>query len=128
MRFALSTCWFKETADGDVLVDKALALGFDGLELGYGLSGEGVPRIAARVKAGEFDCAFTENGKLVIVDYKTDREPPDALRARYQSQLETYRNAMRLCTGLEIGGVYLYSFHNHCEIVMDDGENDMFFA
>ncbi len=55
MRFALSTCWFQETDDGDVLVDKALALGFDGLELGYGLDGESVPRIAARVKAGEIE-------------------------------------------------------------------------
>ena len=53
MRFALSTCWFQETYDGDAMVDKALALGFDGLELGYGLKEAFAPRILARAKAGE---------------------------------------------------------------------------
>jgi ATP-dependent helicase/nuclease subunit A len=66
------------------------------------------------------DCAFVENGTLVIVDYKTDRETPDVLRLRYRSQLETYRTAMELCTDYRIGGVYLYSFHNHCQIEMDE--------
>ena len=53
MRFALSTCWFQEADDGDAMVDKALALGFDGLELGYGLKEAFAPRILARAKAGE---------------------------------------------------------------------------
>ncbi len=53
MRFALSTCWFADDADGDAIVDKALALGFDGLEFGYGLKEAYVPRILARRKAGE---------------------------------------------------------------------------
>ncbi len=69
---------------------------------------------------GMVDCAFVENGTLVIVDYKTDRETPDVLRLRYRSQLETYRTAMELCTDYRIGGVYLYSFHNHCQIEMDE--------
>ena len=69
---------------------------------------------------GMVDCAFVENGKLIIVDYKTDREPPETLRERYRSQLETYCTAMRLCTDFEIGGAYLYSFHNHCRIDMND--------
>ncbi len=80
------------------------------------------------VVQGMVDCAFVERGKLFIVDYKTDRETSDVLRDRYRSQLMTYRTAMQLCTDYEIGGVYLYSFHNHCEIVMDDGENDTVFA
>ena len=70
---------------------------------------------------GMVDCAFVEDGKLVIVDYKTDRETPDVLRERYRSQLETYRTAMQLCTDHAVGGVYLYSFHNHCAIDMNDG-------
>ena len=53
MRFALSTCWFTSQSDGDVMVDKALSLGFDGLELGYGLHAAAVPRLLARRDAGE---------------------------------------------------------------------------
>ncbi len=53
MRFALSTCWFPDAASGDAIVDKALSLGFDGLELGYGLKATFVPRILARRHAGE---------------------------------------------------------------------------
>ena len=55
MRFALSTCWFTNAADADAMVDKALALGFDGLELGYGLRAAAVPRLLARQKNGEID-------------------------------------------------------------------------
>ena len=55
MRFALSTCWFTNAADADAMVDKALALGFDGLELGYGLRAAAVPRLLARRKNGEID-------------------------------------------------------------------------
>ena len=35
------------------MADKALALGFDGLELGYGLHASAVPRLVARCRAGE---------------------------------------------------------------------------
>ncbi len=35
------------------MVDKALSLGFDGLELGYGLQAAAVPRLLARSRAGE---------------------------------------------------------------------------
>lgn len=77
---------------------------------------------------GMVDCAFVEDGRLVIVDYKTDREPPETLRERYRGQLETYRTAMELCTEYTVVGVYLYSFHNHCEIDMNDGKTDTNFA
>ena len=54
MDFALSTCWFgAKTVPGEEIVDKALALGFDGLELGYGLHRESVPGIFSRMKAGD---------------------------------------------------------------------------
>lgn len=53
MRFALSTCWFAEPASGDEVVDKALELGFDGLEIGYALRAELLPAIVARVAGGE---------------------------------------------------------------------------
>ena len=68
---------------------------------------------------GMVDCAFVEDGKLYIVDYKTDREPPAVLRERYRAQLRTYRTAMEQCTDYPVAGTLLYSFHNHCTVEMD---------
>ncbi|MCQ2486045.1 MAG: helicase-exonuclease AddAB subunit AddA [Clostridia bacterium] len=62
---------------------------------------------------GYVDCAFEENGKLVIVDYKTDRNVTmDELRERYGSQLKMYEYALGECTGMEIAGTLIYSFDN----------------
>ena len=53
MDFALSTCWFgNRQPSGEALVDQALELGFDGLELGYALRAASVPGIQARLAAG----------------------------------------------------------------------------
>lgn len=66
---------------------------------------------------GIVDCAFEEDGKLIVVDYKTDRiKDPDRFVDCYQSQLQTYCNALAKCTGMEIGGAYLYSFQLGMEI------------
>ena len=67
---------------------------------------------------GMVDCAFVENGSLVIVDYKTDREPPEVLRERYRTQLDVYRLAMGQCTAYPVSQTLLYSFHNHCVVEM----------
>ena len=67
---------------------------------------------------GMVDCAFAENGKLVIVDYKTDRESPEALRARYKTQLDVYRLAMQSCTAYPVAQTALYSFYNGCVVEM----------
>lgn len=68
------------------------------------------------VVQGMVDCAFLEDGKLYIVDYKTDREPPDVLRERYKTQLMVYKTAMQQCMEYPVGGLLLYSFHNHCAV------------
>lgn len=67
---------------------------------------------------GMVDCAFVENGKLYILDYKTDRDSPDVIRERYRTQLSIYKIAMEKCTDYPIGGVALYSFYNNCIIIM----------
>jgi len=60
---------------------------------------------------GIADCAFVENGKLVILDYKTDRiKDLGSLAERYKSQLEIYCKALSECTGFEIKEALLYSF------------------
>lgn len=53
MDFALSTCWFSEAENGNAIVDKVLKLGFDGLEIGYGLEEKYIPEILARRKNSE---------------------------------------------------------------------------
>ena len=61
---------------------------------------------------GVVDCAFVEDGALVVLDFKTDRVPDlGALLARYRAQLVLYRGALAQCTGLPVRECVLYSFH-----------------
>lgn len=70
-----------------------------------------------QVMQGVADCAFEEDGKLVIVDYKTDRtDDENELKQRYSSQLEIYKKALALCTGLEVKQTLLWSFYLEKEI------------
>lgn len=63
------------------------------------------------VVQGYVDCAFEENGELIIVDYKTDRHTDDEkLRNRYYDQLKLYEYALQKCTGKEVAGTVIYSF------------------
>ena len=66
---------------------------------------------------GIADCAFLEDGELVIVDYKTDRLPTEeAFSHKYASQVLLYKRALRECTGYEVKETLLYSFHLGKEI------------
>ena len=60
---------------------------------------------------GIIDCAFEEDGALILLDYKTDRvETMVALLERYGEQLRLYRRAMRECFGIEVTQALIYSF------------------
>ena len=60
---------------------------------------------------GAVDCAFVEDGKIVIVDYKTDKvKSMGELAERYGEQLKLYGFAMRETTGLEVSRRVIYSF------------------
>ncbi len=62
---------------------------------------------------GYVDCAFVEDGELVIVDYKTDRGVSmQELRERYRTQLKMYEYALCECTGMRVKGTLIYSFQN----------------
>lgn len=63
---------------------------------------------------GAVDLAFVEDGKLVIVDYKTDRvRDPSVLKERYASQLMLYKDAMEECLGIPVKECLIYSiFHS----------------
>lgn len=65
------------------------------------------------VVQGYVDCAFVEDGELVIVDYKTDRGVTmEELCERYRSQLKMYEFALSECTGMKVKGTLIYSFEN----------------
>ncbi|MGN1194392.1 MAG: helicase-exonuclease AddAB subunit AddA [Acutalibacteraceae bacterium] len=72
---------------------------------------------------GIADCVFLENGKLTVVDYKTDSlDTEEEFIEKYRSQVMTYRRALSLCTGYEVGKTLLYSFRLAREIAVDGEE------
>ena len=69
---------------------------------------------------GIADCAFLENGELVVVDYKTDRlESEELFREKYASQVLIYKKALAMSTGYEVKETLLYSFHLGKEIKVE---------
>lgn len=60
---------------------------------------------------GVADCAFVENGGLVIVDFKTDRARNGAeLAEKYREQLSVYRRCLAEVIGLPVKQTLIYSF------------------
>jgi len=63
------------------------------------------------VVQGIIDCAFEEDGALILLDYKTDRvDDMAALIERYGAQLRLYRRAMQACFGVTVAQTLIYSF------------------
>ncbi len=59
---------------------------------------------------GIIDLYFEEDGKLILVDYKTDRTARiEELEERYRVQLDWYRKALEQASGLPVGETYIYS-------------------
>ncbi|MNE22466.1 ATP-dependent helicase/nuclease subunit A [compost metagenome] len=64
---------------------------------------------------GVIDCLFRENGRLILVDYKTDAVLEhtgglDGLREKYRFQLELYSKALQDITGEPVSEIWLYFF------------------
>ena len=68
---------------------------------------------------GAVDCAFEENGSIIIIDYKTDNiDDMSQLNDRYNKQLKLYKAAMEKCTGKCVNELLIYSFKlNDCTAV-----------
>lgn len=61
---------------------------------------------------GVIDCAFFEDGGLVVLDYKTDRvKSTDELVERYRRQLEIYKIAAEQSFGVKVKETLLYSLY-----------------
>lgn len=66
---------------------------------------------------GVVDCAFTEDGKLVIVDYKTDKAfSDDELVGKYSAQLNIYRKCLGMVLDIPVKEAVIYSFRLGREI------------
>ncbi|MBR6607577.1 MAG: helicase-exonuclease AddAB subunit AddA [Oscillospiraceae bacterium] len=66
---------------------------------------------------GVADCVFYEDGKVVIVDYKTDIvSSADDLTKRYRGQLSLYREILSESLQTEVKECIIYSFHLGQEI------------
>ncbi len=60
---------------------------------------------------GIADCVIFKDGKITVIDYKTDRvSDPQILIDRYSKQLNLYATAMKNTYKLDIDGCYIYSF------------------
>ncbi|MGN0469015.1 MAG: 3'-5' exonuclease, partial [Acutalibacteraceae bacterium] len=69
---------------------------------------------------GIADCAFVENGKLVVVDYKTDNlQTEDAFCEKYSGQVKIYKKALEMCTDFQVAETLLYSFSLGKEIKIE---------
>lgn len=61
---------------------------------------------------GIADCVFEENGKLVLLDYKTDRvKTEEELLERYKKQIMFYKTAVAKTLNKPVKEALLYSFH-----------------
>ena len=68
---------------------------------------------------GIADCVLEENGKGVIIDFKTDAvSAPEILVKRYAGQLALYRRALQRIFPKGIEECILYSVHLGREIVV----------
>ncbi len=60
---------------------------------------------------GVADCAFVENGSLVIVDFKTDRaQSGEELAEKYKEQLGIYRRCLSEVLDIPVKETVIYSF------------------
>jgi ATP-dependent helicase/nuclease subunit A len=73
---------------------------------------EDIPKGEKVLIQGIIDAFFVEDGRIILLDYKTDviRSMED-LHARYDTQLSYYEEALGSITGLEIKEKLLYSFY-----------------
>ena len=79
----------------------------DGANYGDGLEGEQV------LLQGVVDCALLEEDGITVVDFKTDHVTPETLACtvkRYQSQVQTYGQALSRIYEKPVKALYLYFF------------------
>lgn len=108
-RFFMSSLAERIFASDNVMREKKFAALFPAKFFYPELTGEAAEEKI--VVQGIADCVFVEDGKLVIVDYKTDTGvDAEALLDRYSTQLGIYREALSQALGMPVKETLLYSF------------------
>lgn len=108
-RFFMSSLAERIFASDNVMREKKFAALFTAKFFYPELTGEAAEEKI--VVQGIADCVFVEDGKLVIVDYKTDTGvDAEALLDRYSAQLGIYREALSQALGMPVKETLLYSF------------------
>lgn len=70
---------------------------------------------------GIIDLAFEEDGKWILVDYKSNMAEESrliALASAYQTQIDLYRKALARITGKPVAESYLYLLRAHTALQM----------
>lgn len=108
-RFFMSSLAERIFASDNVMREKKFAALFPAKFFYPELTGEAAEEKI--VVQGIADCVFVEDGKLVIVDYKTDTGvDAEALLDRYSAQLGIYREALSQALRMPVKETLLYSF------------------
>lgn len=69
---------------------------------------------------GTADCVIEKEGRLTILDYKTDRvDDPEELIHRYTKQLVSYCRSIGSRLGLPVEEAVIWSFNLECEVPID---------
>ena len=72
---------------------------------------------------GIIDAFFVEDGKIILLDYKTDRVPDEqTLIDLYKVQLILYKRALESATGMRVKESYLYSFALSRQILLQNND------
>ncbi len=103
-RFLQTKLYERIRAAERVLYEQHFNMRVGASEIGYGEKGE-------MLVQGIIDLAFMENGKWVLVDYKTDRVGADGVEKAaegYKVQLELYSKALERITGIGVAERALY--------------------
>ena len=69
---------------------------------------------------GVLDLCFLENGRWILVDYKTDACPASELPAKYGPQLQWYAKALRTTTEHPVGEMWLYSLRERKALQVEE--------
>ena len=71
---------------------------------------QGIETDKSMVVQGIIDACFVEDGKYVIVDYKTDKvDKKETLVEEYKNQLNVYEKAVNQITNAEVAEKIIYS-------------------
>lgn len=110
--FGESSLCQRMAASSQLLREESFMCGYTPQELAEAAPHMEIPQDADSgemvVVQGILDAAFLEDGKWILVDYKTDRHFSPQTLAMYRSQLEIYSRALHSITGIEVSQRILY--------------------